>query len=341
MSLDLGSTTLEVVIALSFVFFLLSVIVTELGEWLTAILGSRAKTLRKGLEGMLGDENLVRAVLDHALVRTNLKRKPRTEKREWKEVLKSPFVPELRRERGPSYVAPRNFALVVKSELGKAAKDDPDIDSSAPDSVFVVPSSKAELKDEKNRAVAEPALVKQLETLLVDAADDVKIPELPALEKWFDDAMDRVSGWYKRKSQLITVFLAVVVTVGFNVDAIRVSERIANDPTVRSKLAEGGEAVNPATAGAAGVPEETPEEKQAAALAAAEGAEGAIEELDALNLPILWDEANDDVTGETLIGWLITIIAISLGAPFWFDALGRLSRMRASGKKPKDDPQTT
>jgi hypothetical protein len=31
-------------------------------------------------------------------------------------------------------------------------------------------------------------------------------------------------------------------------------------------------------------------------------------------------------------GWLLTILAISLGAPFWFDLLGRFSRLRSSGK---------
>jgi hypothetical protein len=34
----------------------------------------------------------------------------------------------------------------------------------------------------------------------------------------------------------------------------------------------------------------------------------------------------------TLLGWLLTILAISLGAPFWFDTLSRLSRLRSSGK---------
>jgi len=31
-------------------------------------------------------------------------------------------------------------------------------------------------------------------------------------------------------------------------------------------------------------------------------------------------------------GWLLTIMAMSLGAPFWFDVLSRLSRLRSSGK---------
>lgn len=35
-----------------------------------------------------------------------------------------------------------------------------------------------------------------------------------------------------------------------------------------------------------------------------------------------------------LAGWLITALACTLGAPFWFDALGKLVKMRASGAKP-------
>jgi hypothetical protein len=30
-------------------------------------------------------------------------------------------------------------------------------------------------------------------------------------------------------------------------------------------------------------------------------------------------------------GWLITVAAVSLGAPFWFDLLSRLARLRGSG----------
>jgi hypothetical protein len=40
-------------------------------------------------------------------------------------------------------------------------------------------------------------------------------------------------------------------------------------------------------------------------------------------------------------GWLLlTITAISLGAPFWFDTLGRLSRLRSSGKPETPLPAT-
>lgn len=42
----------------------------------------------------------------------------------------------------------------------------------------------------------------------------------------------------------------------------------------------------------------------------------------------------------TLLGWALTIVAISFGAPFWFDALGRLSRLRSSGKPETPPPAT-
>jgi hypothetical protein len=35
-----------------------------------------------------------------------------------------------------------------------------------------------------------------------------------------------------------------------------------------------------------------------------------------------------------LVGWCITAIAASLGAPFWFDALNKVARLRASGPPP-------
>jgi hypothetical protein len=45
-------------------------------------------------------------------------------------------------------------------------------------------------------------------------------------------------------------------------------------------------------------------------------------------------------TALKLSGLLLTAIALSLGAPFWFDTLSRLTRVRNTGKKP-DEPAAT
>lgn len=40
------------------------------------------------------------------------------------------------------------------------------------------------------------------------------------------------------------------------------------------------------------------------------------------------------VTAEAWFGWIITALAISLGAQFWFDTLGKVVGLRASGRRP-------
>lgn len=41
-----------------------------------------------------------------------------------------------------------------------------------------------------------------------------------------------------------------------------------------------------------------------------------------------------------LTGWLITGLAVSLGAPFWFDLLQRFVSLRGAGRGPRVQPQT-
>jgi hypothetical protein len=43
--------------------------------------------------------------------------------------------------------------------------------------------------------------------------------------------------------------------------------------------------------------------------------------------------------GIAVCGWLITAIGVTLGAPFWFDLLGKLVKVRSSGNKSKPDEQ--
>jgi hypothetical protein len=38
--------------------------------------------------------------------------------------------------------------------------------------------------------------------------------------------------------------------------------------------------------------------------------------------------------GAKIVGWLITALAVTLGAPFWFELLSKLVNVRGSGPKP-------
>jgi hypothetical protein len=319
MGVDFGGPAIEVAIGLAFVFFLLSTIVSAITEGFAWATKQRAKQLENGFFGLLGENDFAKKILKHALVQSDA-RKPR--KRPWKRQAK---------KQKPSYVSARNFSLALIDELAKRGEE-------SKDPLENVRNGLKELKKDAGANGVEgggegdrdddglKALGQQLGVLLGDPAVSKLEHFRTAAEKWFDDAMDRVSGWYKRWSQWITCVLAVIVAVGLNASAIDIAERLANDPTVRAAVVSRAEA--------------SASEEKGDAKAAGLKAEDAAKQLDALELPFGWPDgfmSGVDATG--IVGWLITAIALSLGAPFWFDALSKLARLRTTGKKPKPEPE--
>jgi hypothetical protein len=300
MSLDLGGPALEIAIALAFVFFLLSLISSHVTELIAGLLNLRAKTLRKGLEGVLGDRGVMERVLSHPLVRTDLQ-------------------PD--RKRDPSYIAPEAFALALRDTLETPRQGE---------------SPEVEVEG-RTRPVAE-SLATQLRVLPSGGA----VPEVPELAKWFDESMERVGGWYKRKSQLVTIAVAVALVLVLNVSTLRIADQLAAEPKVLTNVVAKAEAT---AADEKAKPNEGESQGKANLRQAGEEAEGAVNDLAALSLPIFWTEEKNrpDTRDEWLLaifGWLITIAAISLGAPFWFDALGKISNLRMAGRKSEPEEKT-
>jgi hypothetical protein len=127
------------------------------------------------------------------------------------------------------------------------------------------------------------------------------------LSAWFDGAMNRVSGAYKRQAQLWTFVLALVVAIVFNIDCISLVRALWQHPTLVAQL--------PTLSG-----------------------HEATTALDALNtLPIGWPRGEIALCW-SIAGWFITAMSALFGAPFWFDALQRLVNVRGTGQKPGDKP---
>lgn len=317
MTVNFGSTLLDVLFALAFVYFLLSLIVSAGTEGISWFLQRRASNLEEGLKTLLGDkdgsEQLTQDLLAHPLVKGLTKGRMK-------------YLPQANL---PAYVSSRNFALAL---------------------VDLIKSPDTELEDAIDGLPDD--LKKQLEPMRRAVGGDVdKFRE--SVEHWYDDAMDRVAGWYKRWAQAITIALAVVVTIGFNVSTIRVADRLFNDESVRNSVVAAGEntvkertkekeagdsAGSAGGQGASGT--ESSESKGettkiANPVTAGKEAEKAADTLTALALPLGWGSANSHFDPALLIGWLLTAIAISLGAPFWFGALGKLADLRTTGAKPK------
>jgi hypothetical protein len=293
LNIDLGSSVLDIAIALAFVFFLLSLIVSAVREFVAGVLGLRGKTLAGGIEGMLGDATIAEKVMKHPLVRTDLRK-------------------GAKKERKPSYVSPRNFSIALKNVLKEVPKGD-------------------QAKD----------LRTQIEALSHEFLPN-EDPPISSIEKWFNDSMERVSGWYKRRSQYWMAFIAVVIAVGLNASTIRIVERFESEPSLRDAVAKQAQQAVEKGDFKKAIEEETKKQPNAVEQIEGAGKQGgeAVENVNGLKLPLWWSSGNApqgvSQWAISLLGWLITAIAISLGAPFWFDALGKLANLRMAGKNPEE-----
>jgi hypothetical protein len=152
------------------------------------------------------------------------------------------------------------------------------------------------------------------------------------MEVWFNNSMERVAGWYKRKTQAVILTLAVVVTVALNVDTVLIVKRLSSDAALRQALVAQAESL---------AKSETQTSTGAAAI------DASLTRLQATGIPLGWGEdalpkdKRDIVWYLTkLFGLLLTAGAASLGAPFWFDVLNKIITVRSTGKAPEETPKS-
>lgn len=82
--------------------------------------------------------------------------------------------------------------------------------------------------------------VAALSPLLHDAADDIdRFRE--NIEIWFNDGMNRVSGWYKRHVSIVHGGVAIVLAVAMNIDALQITRTLWREPTLRQTLVANAE----------------------------------------------------------------------------------------------------
>jgi hypothetical protein len=170
-----------------------------------------------------------------------------------------------------------------------------------------------------------PELATVLRVLADEAAGNVDRLRT-AIEQWFDSAMDRVSGWYKRWTQLWQLIIGLILAVALNINVVTIGLALWNDIPLRTAIV--AEAERPA------------QESESASRI-----DRTRDLLKTTRLPIGWPDglpfvqrAFDWTTfdGSLLAGWLLTAIGASFGAPFWFDLLNRFVKLRSGGPRPEN-----
>jgi hypothetical protein len=91
-------------------------------------------------------------------------------------------------------------------------------------------------------AVSNPQAAQALNALIAGAEAYAKQGEKPLaaartnVETWFNDTMDRLTGWYKRRAQVITIILGLVFAILLNVDTVVIATTLWREPLIRDAL---------------------------------------------------------------------------------------------------------
>ncbi len=243
-----GSVVLDVAIGMAFVYLLMSLIASAVQEMLSAFMQLRAANLQRGLRSLFSGDSinstmdLVNSVYNHGLVRGLYLDPPRDTKglladfrmpldslRVWlrKVIGISPTMPITVVQNQlllPSYIPSRVFAktmvdiLNTHKESGEAAM-----------------RSITQVLAEHHWAFRDNKAVEALYALALDAKGNVETFE-QNLEQWYNDAMDRVSGWYKRYTQRALVAIGLVLAVLFNVSSVKVARTLWLDRDTRQAM---------------------------------------------------------------------------------------------------------
>jgi hypothetical protein len=322
-----GSEVLDVAIGLILIFLLLSLVCSSIREAFETVLRHRSSDLERGIREMFGDKTHTGIVADfyrHPLVES---------------LFRGDYVPG-KTGNLPSYIPSRTFSLTVINMV---------ISKYLPAAQGIVKTmdeqEKFKLFSEAVANMPEGSRLKgALEPLIAAANQD--LTQLRAeIEHWFNSSMDRVSGWYKTRTQIIIASIGLVLAAGMNVDSLAIVRYLDTNQTARSIL------ISRAT--------------QIRGQDTAKAIPTSSDLIDPLGwierqggLPLGWvlkqepGQAYYDFQHDwrrppaTFSGWLaklagilFTAFALSLGAPFWFDLLNRFMVVRST-VKPEEKSHT-
>lgn len=341
----LGSDLLEIAIGLVFLYLLLATFCSTVMELIFGLIGLRARQLDDLLGRILSDGTLQSALKNQAAAATA---SPTNWLRDRFD--QHPLIRVLRPEKpgwfkrginAPSYIPSRTFAAALLDIARDASAQLPTPAAPAPAAPpAVLPASAqvdaalAEAKQTISLLPPESSLRRLLISLMETSQGQFQTFNAN-VEKWFDDAMDRLSGVYKRWAQFWMLLIALILAAVLNADTVDIVKRLAGDRTLREAIVASADTYVKEE-GKAAVAQQPSEVKNPF--------EDLSEEINTIGFPIGWDEKNvpKDCCGIFLkiVGILLTGAAVSLGAPFWFDLLNKLVNLRASGAKPdKAKPQ--
>jgi hypothetical protein len=328
-----NSAILEVAIGIVFIYLLLSLMCTAIREGIEGLLKTRAAFLEYGVRELLhdlGGKDLAKDFYQHPLIYSLFPG-------DYSPPGSSSAPGTLARGKAlPSYIPAGNFAAALMDLVARGPS------TTAPDVANV--SKSVSLADVRaNISKLDNLPVQRAVLTALDTASGDLEKAKKNLEHWYDSAMDRVSGRYKRSTQLVVFLIGLGIAVGFNVNTISLADYLYRNETQRGALV--------AQAQVASGSEEFLKSNY----------QDVRDQIINMRLPVGWDQTDPD-SAQTVgagqprpalkgfsafwhdylvppIGWLLTAFAITLGAPFWFDILNKIMVIRSTVKPHEKSPE--
>jgi hypothetical protein len=308
---------LGVAIALVFTYLTLALALTAITEAINQWLSLRSNTLRDAVLRLLDDKDARDAFFKHPLIRS------------------------LREsdDAHPSYIPSELFTRTLLDMAAQGRAEGP----------AKVEELKELLRDPASPLPEQPRLA--MLALLDDSVQSLDEAR-SRIGGWFDATMERASGWYRRIIQRYTRYAALLLVVAVDADTLAIARATWADDALRHQIVARAESVI-----------QQGEDGPAVVRKQGEKLEIALAELQMDELPLGWSRADLDAlipgliprppTGDgsepseglraqrpglmiagawlsKIAGLLVSAAAVSLGAPFWFDLLNRLTRVRAA-----------
>lgn len=318
-----GYGAVDVFIGLAFLFLVLSTVSSAINEGIASALNLRAADLAKGIEKLLGSPDARQAFYNGWRIQVLSKPKRFLESTRLAKRIKG------LQDKKPSYIPSRVFALTLLEDVHELPGEYASLHARA-----------QALVDSENTSEPVKRLLRealQAAKLAKDESGKVEAVR-KSLETAFDESMERVSGWYKRRTQLILFGIALVLVGAINADSFAIGQRLWKDDALRKAVvAQANKTVTESQAKQADC---AMADKSGTTPTPAEVAGKCLDQVRELGLPLGWSKATSPsdwaIPGKAL-GLLLTVFAILLGAPFWFDLLGKVSQLRGAGATPKTD----
>ena len=324
------SSILDMVILLFFTYFICSVLLSVLVEAGATLFKLRANELEKTLKNLFFDQGWDAYVTQH--------------------ILNSPFLDALKESdtagTKPSYVPAENFAKAILESLRNGA------------SPLTITSIQLNIS-------VLPADLQKVVLGYIDTAND-KVENLQKqLEGFYDNAMVRASGWYKKKVKPISIIISILLVFALNIDTIEIIRKSTRNPAQLEHAANAiqhemtqikkdslgvfeisdlkGNTFKTSSADTAIVKQINNQLKVVSALK------------EKLNNEVYsigykdgfcrewWNKDNSPFAGLLLkiFGMFLSVLALQIGSTFWFDALNKVINLRGNGKKPEEKAKNT